>query len=85
MVDCPMTPQERVILEKLATNNYVLKFGQLYRRQMLTLFPEGAQLNGLVDRMVNKGFIEKRAVALDGGVVLKCHMITEYGRERLKG
>lgn len=85
MLESPINPQDRDVLVKLASGDYILKFGQLYRVELATLFPSGPQLGmPVMERLLNQGLIEKVMVDING-VSLKCHMISKYGRRRLEG
>lgn len=77
-----LTAQERDVLTKLETGNYILKFSQIYRVEHMTLFPIGASIGGMADDLRNKGYIEKRIVNVNG-VTFKADVITNHGRKRL--
>lgn len=79
-----ITAQERDILNKLATGKYILKFAQMYRIENITLFPIGASIGALADRMRNNGYIEKRVVNVNG-VSIKADVITNHARKLLEG
>lgn len=84
MLDEPITAKERLLLQKLATGNYLLKFGQLYRKDHITLYPEGAARGVQVEHMLKKGLIEKITLHLAPGIYFNCHTITAYARKRLE-
>lgn len=77
-----LTAQERDVLLKLETGDYILKFSQIYRVQQMTLFPIGASIGSMADDLRNKGYIEKRVVNVNG-VTFKADVITNLGRKRL--
>ena len=79
----PITAYERDILMKLETGNYFLKFSQLYRLENITMFPVGAAIGAMADRLRNKGLIEKRTISVNG-VQIKVDVITNFGRKRLE-
>lgn len=77
-----LTAQEREVLLKLETGDYILKFSQIYRVEHMTLFPIGASIGSLADDLRNKGYIERRIVNVNG-VQFKADVITNCGRKRL--